>query len=449
MKLIIDPGGPLLGVVDADLPGDKSISHRAALFAALATGTSRIENFQVSGVTRPLLRALTALGVRNRLDGHSLTVEGKGLSGLSSPASTIDCGNSATSLRLLAGALAAAGIDAKLDGSSGLRQRPMQRIVEPLRQMGVPIKASPSGTAPLRLSARPTSSPLTPLHYTLPVASAQVSSCLLLAGLGAAGTTILKEPGPSRDHTVRMLTSMGVRFTSRQETSPNGNEYVIEMTPPRPMVLSPLAMTIPGDPSAAAFLIVAALITPGSALTINNICLNPGRTGLVDALHSMGAAITVNNLHTSAGEPVGDLSVSASVLHGTEVSGELVVRMIDEFPIFAVAAALAMGTTIVRDAAELRLKESDRIALLAAEMRLLGAEVEEHADGFTINGGTLRGGSVQSHGDHRLAMALAVAGLAAETSVLIQGAECMDESFPGFSRVLQKLGASLRTEEPN
>jgi 3-phosphoshikimate 1-carboxyvinyltransferase len=195
-------------------------------------------------------------------------------------------------------------------------------------------------------------------------------------------------------------------------------------------------------------LIVAALITPDSALTIHNICLNPGRTGLLDALRSMGANITMHNLHTSGGEPVGDLSVSSSVLHGTEISGELVVRMIDEFPILAVAAALAKGTTVVRDAAELRLKESDRIAILAAELRGLGAAVEEHADGFTISGGVLRGGSVQSHGDHRLAMALAVAGLAAEAPVTIRDAECMDESFPGFSAVLQKLGASLRTEEP-
>jgi 3-phosphoshikimate 1-carboxyvinyltransferase len=281
----------------------------------------------------------------------------------------------------------------------------------------------------------------------MPIASAQVSSCLLLAGLGADGTTILKKPGPSRDHTVRMLTSMGVQFTSRQETSPDGNEYVVEMTPPSPMVLSPLTMTLPGDPSAAAFLIVAALITPGSAITIKNICLNPGRTGLIDALLSMGANITEHNLHTSAGEPVGDLSVSASVLHGTEISGELVVRMIDEFPIFAVASALAKGTTVVRDAAELRLKESDRIALLAAELRLLGAAVEEHADGFTINGGALRGGSVESHGDHRLAMALAVAGLASETPVMIQNADCMDESFPGFTAVLNRLGATTKTQE--
>ena len=447
MNLTVNPGGPLTGMVDADLPGDKSISHRAALFAALAAGTSRIENFQVSGVTRPLLRALTALGVGNQLDGHTLTVEGKGLSGLSSPAYTIDCGNSATSLRLLAGALAAAGIAAELDGSSGLRRRPMGRIVEPLQQMRVAIEASPSGTAPLRLNARSANSPLTPLHFTLPVASAQVSSCLLLAGLGAVGTTILREPGPSRDHTVRMLTSMGVQFTSRQEISANGIEYIVEMTPPHPLVLSPLNLTLPGDPSAAAFLIVAALITPGSALTIKNICLNPGRTGLLDALRSMGANITVQNLLSAGGEPVGDLTVSSSALHGTEISGELVVRMIDEFPIFAVAAALAQGTTVVRDAAELRLKESDRIAVLAGELRQLGVTIEEFADGFTISCGPIHGGSVQSHGDHRLAMALAVVGLAAETPVMIQGAECMDESFPGFAVILNKLGASLRREE--
>ena len=447
MNLTVNPAGPLTGMVDADLPGDKSISHRAALFAALAAGTSQIENFQVSGVTRPLLRALTALGVGNQLDGHTLTVEGKGLSELSSPTSAIDCSNSATSLRLLAGALAAAGIAAELDGSPGLRRRPMGRIVEPLQQMGVLIEASPAGTAPLRLSPRSTNSPLTPLHYTLHVASAQVSSCLLLAGLGAAGTTILREPGPSRDHTVRMLASMGVEFNSWQENSADGIEYIVEMTPPHPLVLSPLNLTLPGDPSAAAFLIVAALITPNSDLTIKNICLNPGRTGLLDALRSMGANIVIKNLHSAGGEPVGDLSISSSPLQGTEISGELVVRMIDEFPIFAVAAALAQGTTVVRDAAELRLKESDRIAVLAGELRRLGVAIEEYADGFAISGGPIHGGSVQSHGDHRLAMALAVAGLAAETPVMIQGAECMDESFPGFAAILNKLGASLRREE--
>lgn len=447
MKLTITPGFSLAGEAGSDLPGDKSISHRAALFSALATGESWIKNFQVSGVTRPMLQALTALGIPWQLAGVTLTVQGKGLTGLTSPVLSIDCGNSATTLRLLAGAIAGAGIAAELDGSPGLRRRPMDRIMDPLREMGVRINATPAKTAPLRLNARPPGSSLTPLHYTLPVASAQVKSCLLLAGLGAAGTTVVREPGPSRDHTERMLSSMGVQIASRQENSSEGIQYVVEMTPPNPLELSPLNLRLPGDPSAAAFLIVAALITPGSRLSLQDICLNPTRTGLLEALKSMGACITLKNQHTAAGEPVGDLTVEHGPLHGTEINGSLVVRMIDEFPALAIAAALAHGNTMVHDAAELRLKESDRISVLAGELCALGVNIEEHADGFTIHGGRLCGGSVQAHGDHRLAMALSVAGLAAETPTTVQGAECMAESFPAFAETLQRLGAHLTTEE--
>ena len=442
MKLVVSAGQSLSGCLENEIPGDKSISHRAALFAGLASGDSRIERFQVSGVTRPMLNALSALGVDWTLEGETLTVHGKGIQALKSPSQPLDCGNSATTLRLLAGAVVAAGVTATLDGTPGLRKRPMDRIVDPLRQMGVMITPTSTGTAPLVIEAQPRDV-LRPLRYDLPVASAQVKSCLLLAALGAKVTTLLSEPGPSRDHTERMLSSMGAVIKTHQADS----RYWVEITPPDPLTLSPIQMRLPADPSAAAFLMVAALITRGSNITLKGICLNPTRTGLLDALESMGANSQIDNRRLAAGEPVGDLTVRSSSLHGTTVDGDLVVRMIDEFPIFAVAAAVANGTTVVHDAAELRLKESDRIAMLAAELRLLGVEIEEYADGITIQGGRLQGGTVQSHGDHRLAMSLAVAGLAAKSTLTVQDAECTNESFPRFAETLQKLGASLSREE--
>lgn len=446
MNLISKSANPLIGSVSAELPGDKSISHRAALFAAFADGTSRIEHFQVSGVTRPMLQALTSFGIQWSLDGETLTVEGRGISAWKNPTFPIDCGNSATTLRLLAGAIAGAGVTATLDGSYGLRRRPMDRIVEPLRKMGAVIKTTPGGIAPLTIQERSVGQKLKPLTFDLPVASAQVKSCLLLAALGAEGTTVLNEPGPSRDHTERMLSSMGVTVNSYEVEAHNTLRYMVELTPPNPLKLLPLNMSLPSDPSAAAFLIVAALIIPGSSLTLKGVCLNPTRTGLLDGLQAMGADISFSNQHEAGGELVGDLQVNASELQGTEVCGTLVVRMIDEFPIFAIAAAVANGTTTVHDAKELRLKESDRIAMLATELRLLGVEIEEHSDGFTIHGGKLQGGTVESHGDHRLAMSLAVAGLAAESPVTVRNAECTAESFPAFAEILQKLGASISTE---
>jgi 3-phosphoshikimate 1-carboxyvinyltransferase len=448
--LMVFPGRPLNGEIgganEPALPGDKSLSHRAALLAAMAAGESRIENFQVSGVTRAMLEALSALDVPWRLDGKTLYVKGVGLgravdSGqLACPVrqgAWLHCGNSATTLRLLAGALAAWGASATLDGSPGLRSRPMNRIVEPLRQMGVDIQAT-QGCAPLTLQS--SARPLRALEYTLPVASAQVKSCLLLAALAGDGETTLIEPGPSRDHTERMLRAMGVKV----ESGLTQGQGLTRITPPTPLVLSPLEATLPGDISAAAFLIVAGLIIPGSRLTLRGIGLNPTRTGLLEALVEMGADLCISNQTEKGGEPLGDLTVGYSSLHGTRVSGERVVRMIDEFPAFAAAAAYAHGTTLVADAQELRHKESDRITLLGDELRSLGVSFTETPDGFIIEGGgALNGGVVQSHGDHRLAMSLAVAGLAARASVTVHGALAMQESFPEFIAVLQALGASV------
>ena len=449
--LTIKPGYPLKGGVGPlarfSLPGDKSLSHRAALLAALAHGESRIDNFLVSGVTEAMLGALTALGVDWQLDGSILTVIGRGIQGLQTPTAPINCGNSATTLRLLAGALAATGVAAELTGSSGLCKRPMRRVVEPLQQMGVPIQASPEGTAPLVLAARLLDQPLKAIDITLPVASAQVKSALLLAALVADGSTTLREPGPSRDHTERMLRSMGVAVDSWTEP---GGIYATKMIDEEGNVqrstfkLRPLNMQIPCDISSAAFLIVAALITPGSELTIQGVGLNPTRTGLIDALQMMGADLQVLPGPEQGGEPYGNLVIRSSVLRAVEISGSLVVRMIDEFPVFAVAAAFAHGTTIVRDAEELRYKESDRIGVLGAELRKLGIELHETPDGFFLPGGLpLRGAKVDPHGDHRLAMALAVAGLAAQTEVTIEGAEIISESFPEFIPILLDLGAKL------
>ena len=438
MNLTIEPGHPLNG--EAAMPGDKSLSHRAALFAALADGESRVENFLVSGVTAAMLRALTGLGVSWQLDGTTLTVQGRGLAGWQPPAAALDCGNSATTLRLLAGALAAAGIPAVLDGSPGLRRRPMDRIVEPLRQMGAAIETDSGGGAPLVLAGRPAGQLLRAIDYRLPVASAQVKTCLLLAALAADGPTRLVEPALSRDHSERMLSSQGVAITC--EPTPHGPRVVL--TPPgRP--LTPLRATIPGDFSAAAFLIVAALVTPGSKVILRGVGLNPTRTGLLSVLREMGGRIDILDPRQASGEPVGDLQVQSSHLNGGTVSEARVVEMIDEFPIFGVAAAYAHGQTVVCDATELRYKESDRIGALARELQNQGIPVEERPDGFIIAGtGRAPGGAaVDPHGDHRLAMALAVLGLGAARPVEVRGAEIMRESFPEFCQILSSLGAAI------
>ncbi|MGW8250044.1 MAG: 3-phosphoshikimate 1-carboxyvinyltransferase [Anaerolineales bacterium] len=443
MILTVIPDAPLRGRVR--LPGDKSLSHRSALLAGLAEGESRIANFLVSGVTQAMLGALSALGIAWELQGTQLQVTSAGIHKLQPPIRAIDCGNSATTLRLLAGGLAAAGVPAILTGSQGLRRRPMKRIVEPLQRMGVVIESS-AGKAPLVLNQA--SGRLRALDHTLLVASAQVKTCLLLAALAAEGTTTLREPGPSRDHTERMLRSLGIDLVSQRIEASGTAQYITRLTPPDELHLPPIRMELPGDFSAAAFLIVAALVTPGSEIVLADVGLNPTRTGLLDVLQAMGGDILIVNSKEQYGEPLGDLVVRHSTLRGAQVDGSLVVRMIDEFPVFAVAAAYAQGLTVVRQADELRHKESDRISDLCVELGRLGAEVQETADGFSIRGSSwLRGGQVDPHGDHRLAMALAVAGLASQKAVTVQGAEIITESFPGFERTLAELGGRLQVED--
>ncbi len=430
--LSVSTTSPLTG--DICLPGDKSLSHRAALFAALAEGTSTIDRFLVSGVTRAMLNVLTACGVEWHLEGARLTVCGKGLRGFTPPTEPLCCGNSATTIRMLAGALAASGTPCVLDGSTGLRKRPMNRITDPLREMGVPV-TSPNGCAPLTLAARAADVPLRAMDYTLPVASAQVKSCLILAALAADGVTTLHEPGPSRDHTERMLSAMGADIRTNKP-------HAIRVAPlTRP--LAPLNLELPGDISSAAFLLVAAALVPGSSVRIRDVGLNPTRTGILDVLGQMGADIRIENRHDILGEPVGDIRLTAAPLKAVSVSGDTVVRMIDEFPILAVAACFAYGVTDVRDAEELRYKETDRISVMCSELKKLGVRVEERRDGFSIHGGTLAGGACDAHGDHRLAMSLALAGLASPARVTVHHAEVLNESFPDFVPQLRTLGASV------
>lgn len=428
MNLTISgPAGPLQG--QPILPGDKSISHRALLLASMAHGPSRIRCFLKAGVTDIMRSSLSKLGIETEFVGEDdLVVLGRSWQ---RPTGTLDCGNSGTTMRMLLGALASRPLTTTLDGTPRLRQRPMSRVVDPLRQMGASIAASEGGFAPLTVEGKK----LHGIDYTLPVASAQVKTALLLAALNAEGPTTITEPGPSRDHTERMLISMGVSLQTSGRT--------IRLTPDSTR-LPVLNTTIPGDISAAAFLIGAAILVPGSHLILEQVGVNPTRIGLLDALKRMGADIQAGKVALENGEPAADLEIRSGTLKGTEISGEEVVRMIDEFPLLAAVATQASGTTIVRDAAELRVKESDRISALVGELRKMGASIEEQPDGFIISGPSrLKGVPVESHGDHRLAMALAVAALTAEGETTIQGADSIEQSFPAFPSILAGMGVSI------
>lgn len=431
-QLIVRPGSALRGRLR--VPGDKSISHRALMLAGLAAGTSHIEGFLPAEDCRATLGCLRALGITVEHNSPTrLTVHGRGLHGLCCPAGPLDCVRSGTTMRLLAGILAGQHFDTVLSGDTQLLRRPMRRVTEPLARMGAEIETT-DGHAPLRIHGRP----LRGAHHVLPVASAQVKSALLLAGLYAAGATTVSQPGPARDHTERMLARMGAAI------SVSGLTVRIEPVE----ALTPLELTVPGDISSAAFPLVAATIVPGSAVTVEGLGINPTRTGLLDVLSAMGGRLTVTQQHAHVHEPVGDVEALAAPLEGTLIGGDAVVRMIDEFPALAVAATQAHGVTIVRDAAELRVKETDRIATVVAQLRALGASIEPRDDGFAVQGPTpLQGGRADSHGDHRLAMALAVAGLVAEDELVIQHAECIGDSFPGFVELMQQLGAQMRLVE--
>jgi len=388
-----------------------------------------------------MIDGLQKLGVKIESLGTSVIVHGCGMKGFKPPTGYIDCRNSGTTMRLLAGAVAASGVNAVLDGSTGLRNRPMRRIIEPLERMGVRIDHQ-DYHAPIGFNQPVTS--ISPITYRLPVASAQVKSCLLIAGLSAEGTLILREPAPSRDHTEIMLRSMGVDLSCKFDKE--NQDYIIQMTNRQPLRLTPLVdYIIPGDISAASFLIVAGTIVPDSELTLHNVLLNPKRTGLIDILNNMGAGIHTTEKRRQHGEMVGDIRVRYARLNGTRIDGPDVVRMIDEFPVFAIAASCANGVTVVRGASELRYKESDRISALCTELQKIGVKIKELEDGFEIIGQEiLQGGSVESHGDHRLAMALAVAGSVSRDPVIVVNPEIIDESFPNFLEIFNHIGADMQ-----
>jgi 3-phosphoshikimate 1-carboxyvinyltransferase len=411
---------------DVTFPGDKSISHRAVMFAAIAHGTSRIRHCSLGGDNRSTLQALQTLGVEIRREGDEVTVSGRGWDGLCAPARVIDCGNSGTTMRLLAGLLAARPFTSRLDGDASLRRRPMGRVIVPLRAMGAAISSERGDDrAPLRIEGQR----LRGITYHSPVASAQVKSALILAGLQAQGCTQVWEPVRSRDHTERLLPAFGGRLAVHDTmvTVEGGQE------------LHACDIDVPGDLSSAAFFIGAALVIPGSELHVRSVGLNPTRTGVLDIFRAMGGAITTLHLREICGEPVGDVVVRASSLQGIDIAGEWVVRAIDELPIVAVVAACARGTTTIRGAQELRVKESDRLYALATSLRTLGIEVVEFPDGLAIEGGRLHGGQGQSFGDHRIAMALSVAGLAGTGEMVLKGIDSVAISFPGFYDLVREL----------
>ena len=427
---------PLRGAVT--VPGDKSISHRAVILGGLADGASIVRGWLPAGDTRATLDAMRAMGAEVETEilseqSWNLQIRGRGVDGLREPPGALDCRNAGTCLRLLAGVLAGQSFASTLNGSEQLRRRPMGRIVEPLRQMGAQI-TSRDGRAPLTI--RPAT--LHGISYRMPVASAQVKSAILLAGLYADGDTRVYQPGPARDHTERLLQAMGAPLTVADDWITLAGAAAGERS------LAPLDLAVPGDVSSAAFPLVAAALVPHSDVTVQMAGLNETRTGLLALLREMGVSLTAANEGTTAGEPAGDLTVRFDELHGAAAGGEVVVRAIDEFPIWAVAATQAAGTSTLRDAAELRVKEVDRISVLAGELRRMGAEVTEREDGFSIEGPVrLEGAEVNSHGDHRLGMALAVAGLVAAGPTHVRDAGCIADSFPGFVETMRALGARM------
>ena len=412
------------------VPGDKSVSHRAIMFGALAEGVTRIEGFLEGEDTRATAAIFARMGVRIEApsDGVRL-VHGVGLHGLQPPDGPLDCGNAGTAMRLLAGLLAGQRFDSVLVGDESLSKRPMRRVIEPLQAMGAVIE-SEDGRAPLRIRG---GQALRGIDYTLPVASAQLKSALLLAGLYAQGETHVREPHPTRDYSERMLAAFGATCAFVP-----GEAALLGGFP-----LQARDVSVPADFSSAAFFIVAASIVPGSELLLRRVGMNPRRTGLLHVLRAMGADIVEEHPDEQGGEPVADLRVRHAPLHGIEVPVEHVPDMIDEFPALFVAAACAQGATVVRGAAELRVKESDRIATMATGLRALGIRVDETADGATIHGGTLGGGAIEAHGDHRIAMAFAVAAQCAQGEVRIGDVANVATSFPGFDALARGAGMRL------
>jgi len=419
--LTVAPGRPLRGLLR--VPGDKSISHRAAILGGIAGGVTRVSGFLRAEDCLSTLRCLRALGIAIEEQRDALVIHG---GPLAEPGDVLDVGNSGTTIRLLAGVLAGQPFHSVLTGDASIRRRPMARVAEPLRQMGARISGRQGGRlAPLAIAG----ASLRGIAYATPVASAQVKSAILLAGLFAQGETCVTEPSPSRDHTERMLGAFGVPVRRDGQTA--------RLT--GPAAPRGTAVHVPGDLSSAAYFLVAGALVPGSEVAVADVGINPTRTGVLDILRMMGACVEVRDEREEGGEPVGTVAVRAGPLRGVLIGGTVIPRAIDELPVLAVAACLAAGETLIRDAAELRVKESDRVAVLARELGRLGADITPQPDGLVIAGGRrLHGGRVRSGGDHRIAMALAVAGLCADGPVIIEDPACIETSFPGFEAALRR-----------
>lgn len=432
----VAPGGALHGC--CAVPGDKSISHRAVMLAAISEGRSRIAGFLPGDDCLATRRAFEAMGVRIGDDAGALVVDGAGLHGLRPPGRMIDLGNAGTAMRLLAGLLAGQRFDAQISGDASLTRRPMNRVIEPLRRMGAVIAGDDQGRAPLAITG---GQRLYGIDYGTPVASAQIKSCLLLAGLYADGDTTVREPGISRDHSERMLAAFGadIEAEGRRVTLSGGR------------ALQARDVDVPADLSSAAFFLVGAAIAPDSVLTLPAVGINPTRRGVVDILRAMGADLTIADERQLSGEPVADVTVRAGDLRGVDISGDDVALAIDELPALFIAAACAEGRTRLRDAAELRVKETDRIAVMAEGLSRLGVEVEVFDDGLGITGSakrkTFAGGTVDSGGDHRAAMAFAMAALRARAPISINDCDNVDTSFPGFVGTARAAGLDIGSIE--
>lgn len=431
-----NPSSALSGVVTA--PGDKSISHRSIIFGALAEGETHITGLLRGADILATIDAMRALGakIKENKDG-SWTVNGTGPSGLISPKTIVDCGNAGTGVRLIMGAAAAYNLEAEFTGDESLRSRPMARVLDPLREMGVTAEAQEGDRLPAMVRSN---GALKPIDFTPPHASAQVKSAILLAGLRTEGTTTVRETRLSRDHTENMLRAFGVEVSAR----PKDEGQVVSITGPAHLVGT--RVNVPGDPSSAAFPIVAALIIPGSDICIENVMMNPTRTGLLETLAEMGGDIRADNFRKSGGEVIADLHVRHSNLRGVTVPPARAPSMIDEYPILAVAAAFARGETIMNGIEELRVKESDRITATVELLRRNGVDVNETADGMRVKGGLVTGGaSVKAYHDHRIAMSALVLGLAAQNPISIDDAAMIATSFPTFFDLMSSLGAIIET----
>ncbi len=430
-QFICTPGGRVNGNVR--VPGDKSISHRSIILSSIAEGTSHISGFLTGEDSLNTISAFQLMGVPIEREQDQVRVSGVGLHGLSKPDSDLDMGNSGTAMRLLLGLLAGQAFDSRLIGDSSLSSRPMQRVIEPLQAMGATIDSEPGGRAPLAIKGN---RGLNAIEYDMPVASAQVKSCLLLAGLYASGETVVREPAPTRDHSERMLRGFGCEVLSDgAKISIRGNQALLARD-----------IEVPTDISSAAFLMVAASIAVDSEITLQHVGVNPTRTGVIDILKLMGANIELSNQCDIGGEPVADITVRSARLSGIDIPAELVPLAIDEFPVLFVAAACADGTTRLSGAEELRVKESDRIQVMADGLMVLGIDAQAQTDGIVIQGGELGGGIIESHGDHRIAMAFSVASLRASREIRINECANVNTSFPGFVELAQQIGIRITVD---